>query len=72
MPVIRQARVSNARPATSVMIDTYMGALGFEKTDKTGHYKNEIYEVWDVLPRNVLVDSEGDIFVVDAEIALKQ
>ena len=54
------------------MIDTYMGALGFEKTDKTGHYKNEFYEVWDVLPRNVLVDSEGDIFVVDAEIALKQ
>ena len=54
------------------MIDTYMGALGFEKTDKKGHYKNETYEVWDVLPRNVLVDSEGDIFVVDAEIALKQ
>ena len=23
---------------------------------------------WDVLPRNVLVDADGDIYVVDAEI----
>ena len=26
------------------------------------------YEVWDLFPRNVLVDSEGDLYVVDAEI----
>ncbi|MBO6078865.1 MAG: hypothetical protein J6P66_08975 [Bacteroidaceae bacterium] len=72
LPVIRQARVSNARPATSIMIDTYMVALGFQKTDKPGYYINDTYKVWDVLPRNVLADSEGDIFVVDAEIALIQ
>ena len=30
--------------------------------------ENDNYEVWDLLPRNVLVDEEGDIFVVDAEI----
>ena len=28
------------------------------------------YEAWDLLPRNVLVDKDGDIFVVDAEIKL--
>ena len=24
--------------------------------------------VWDVVPRNVLVDADGDMYVVDAEI----
>jgi len=67
-PVIRQPRVADARPATMVMIETYMAALGFEKTAKVGHFTNGRYEVWDVVPRNALVDSEGDIFVVDAEI----
>ena len=50
------------------MIDTYMAALGFEKTAQAGRFVNSQYEVWDVIPRNVLVDDEGDIFVVDAEI----
>ena len=42
--------------------------LGFEKTTQDGRFRNSQYEVWDVVPRNVLVDDEGDIFVVDAEI----
>jgi hypothetical protein len=50
------------------MIDTYMAALGFEKTVQDGRFRNSQYEVWDIVPRNVLVDAEGDIFVVDAEI----
>ena len=33
-------------------------------------YSNNTNEVWDLVPRNVLVDAEGDIFVVDAEIKL--
>ena len=67
-PVIIQPRVANAHPANQIIIDTYMVALGFEKKDKVGHFINETYEVWDLLPRNVLMDSEGDIYVVDAEI----
>ena len=50
------------------MIDTYMAALGFEKTNTEGRFSNNTYEVWDLVPRNVLADAEGDIFVVDAEI----
>ena len=45
-----------------------MAALGFEMTSEEGRFTNGVYEAWDLLPRNVLVDSEGDIFVVDAEI----
>ena len=67
-PVIIQPRVADARPATQVMIDTYMAALGFEKTTTEGRFTNNTYEVWDLVPRNVLADAEGDIFVVDAEI----
>ena len=67
-PVITQPSVANARPATQIMIDTYMAALGFEKTSSEGRFSNKTYEVWDLVPRNVLADVEGDIFVVDAEI----
>ena len=51
-----------------VMIDTYMSALGFTKENDEGRYSNGTYLVWDVLPRNVLVDADGDMYVVDAEI----
>ncbi len=69
-PVIVQPRIANAHPATKIMIDTYMAALGFEKTNEDGRFKNNRYEVWDLVPRNVLVDDDGDIFVIDAEIKL--
>ena len=67
-PVIVQPRIANAKPATQIMIDTYMAALDFNKTDSIGRFTNNTYEVWDIVPRNVLIDQEGDIFVIDAEI----
>ena len=69
-PVIAQPRVANAHPATQIMIDTYMAALGFNKTSAEGRFSNNTYEVWDLVPRNVLVDDEGDIYVIDAEIKI--
>ena len=70
MPVLRQDLVKDAYPATSVEIDTYMSAIGFNKLSE-GKYHNELFLVWDILPRNVLKDNEGDIYVVDAEIKHK-
>ena len=35
MPILQQRLIKNARPATQVMIDTYIAALGFTKTDRT-------------------------------------
>jgi len=67
-PVLRQVRVANATPATQIMIDTYMAALGFVKQDNEGRFTNGQYVVWDLVPRNVLIDGDGDIFVVDAEV----
>ena len=55
-------------PATAVEISTYMAALGFNSTSTNGRFTNDRFEVWDLLPRNVLKDGEGDIFVIDAGI----
>ncbi len=71
MPVLQQRLVKDAIPATSIEIETYMAALGFVKKDNEGRYANDEYEVWDLVPRNVLKDKDGDIFIIDAEIALK-
>ena len=38
------------------------------KENDEGRYSNGTYLVWDVVPRNVLVDADGDMYVVDAEI----
>ena len=72
MPVLEQERVCEAQPATQIMIDTYMAALGFEKDGETGRFKCDQYRVWDVVPRNVLVDKDGDIFIIDAEMAISK
>lgn len=71
MPVLEQERICESQPATQIMIDTYMAALGFERDGETGRFKGESYRVWDVVPRNVLVDKDGDMYVIDAEITRK-
>jgi hypothetical protein len=49
-PIIVQPRVANAHPATQIMIDTYMAALGFEKAADEGRLR--IHEI-------VLTDEEA-------------
>ena len=68
MPVLRQRRIANSEPTPQIAIDTYMAALGFIREDIVGRYSNADFVVWDLIPRNVLRDHDGDIFVVDAEI----
>ena len=69
MPVLQQRLVKNAVPASPIEIETYMAAIGFVKNSNEGRYANSEYEVWDLVPRNVLKDKDGDIFIIDAEIA---
>ena len=68
MPVLKQDFIKDAYPTPQIAIDTYMAALGFNREESIGRYTNGIYTVWDLIPRNVLRDQDGDIFVVDAEI----
>ena len=68
MPVLRQRRIAHSEPTPQITIDTYMAALGFYREEGVGRYSNANYTVWDLIPRNVLRDQDGDVFVVDAEI----
>ena len=70
MPVLKQDFVKDAEPTPQIAIDTYMAALGFNRQKTVGRYSNADYTVWDLIPRNVLRDRDGDIFVVDAEVKL--
>lgn len=72
MPVLRQQLIKDSVPATAVEIETYMAAIGFTKQNDEGRFVNEEYVVWDLVPRNVLRDKDGDIFIIDAEIAKNQ
>ena len=65
-PILRQDFILNEREATPIEIDMYMAAIGFQKISEA-KYSNGIVEVSDLHPRNVLRDSEGDIYVIDAE-----
>ena len=72
MPVLQQRLVKDSVPATAIEIETYMAAIGFTKLNDEGQYANDEFVVWDLVPRNVLRDKEGDIFIIDAEIAKNQ
>lgn len=65
-PVYKQYFVRDAEFATPEEIDSYMRSLGFEKTSKEAEYSNGEYVVSDLRSRNVLKDSDGDIYVIDA------
>lgn len=67
-PVLAQDYVEEANPAKPYEIEMYMLSLGFEKLDDWT-YKNDKYIISDLKPKNVLKDSEGDLYVIDAEIA---
>lgn len=69
-PIVRQPYIKNGEHATQNEIDCYMSAIGFEKIS-LGRYENSFMSVWDVLPKNVLKDESGDIFIIDVELALK-
>ena len=72
MPVLQQRLVKDAKPATAIEIETYMAAIGFVKQNEEGCFANDELLVWDLVPRNVLRDKEGDIFIIDAEIKVKE
>jgi hypothetical protein len=65
-PILRQDFILNEREATPIEIDMYMAAIGFQKISEA-KYSNGVVEVSDLHPRNVLRDSEGDLYVIDAE-----
>lgn len=69
-PIYKQDYIDNAEFATPEEIGSYMEALGFTQTGEA-EYSNEDVTISDLRPRNVLKDTEGDIYVIDAEFKRK-
>ena len=65
-PIYKQEYIDNAEFATPEEIGNYMQALGFNKTGEA-EYLNGDVTISDLRPRNVLKDTEGDVYVIDAD-----
>lgn len=65
-PIFRQAYVHESTNATPEEIEEYMNTLGFSKINEH-KYTNGDITISDLRPRNVLKDTDGDLYVVDAE-----
>jgi len=70
--VLSQPFVENAELATMEQVDEWMAANGFEKgtlSNGLQGYSNGKYELSDVKPQNVLVDTNGDLRFIDLDIS---
>lgn len=65
-PILRQDYVTNATYATHGEILDYMEALGFTLCGDA-EFSNGKIRIKDLRPRNVLKNTQGSIFVVDAD-----
>lgn len=68
--VLTQPYIKAEREATEDEISKYMKALGFE-IDYIDEYHNKQYEIFDVVPNNVLYGIDGDLYFIDTQIRLR-
>ena len=68
--VLIQPYILAEREATEDEIAAYMEALGFEM-DYYDEYHNSKYEVFDVVPNNVLYGIDGDLYFIDTQIRIR-
>lgn len=64
--VLEQTYIPNLTKAEPFEINLFMDNLGFKQTTPESFVNNE-YLVFDLFPRNVLKDSSGNLYVIDAE-----
>lgn len=69
--VLLQPYIKAEREATEDEIAKYMKALGFEM-DYTDEFHNKEYEVFDVVPNNVLYGIDHDLYFIDTQIRLRE
>lgn len=69
--VLTQPYILAEREATEDEIAEYMEALGFEM-DYIDEFHNDQYEVFDVVPNNVLYGIDKDLYFIDTQIRLKK
>ncbi len=65
--IIKQDYAKDVIQATTKQINEFMFYIGFKNTTP-GSYVNNKYLVFDLYPRNVLIDKNGVFYIIDAEI----
>lgn len=68
--VLVQPYVRAKREATEKEIRYYMESLGFVM-DYPDEYHNELYEIFDAVPNNVLYGIDGQLYFIDTQIRLR-
>ena len=68
-PVVKQTFIKECESAQRTEILDFMTAMGFGHI-ADGVFQNDQYLIKDVLPKNVLKDNFGEIYVIDVEISL--
>lgn len=68
--VLIQPYIQAKRETTEDEIALYMELLGFTM-DSIDEYYNDKYEVFDVVPNNVLYGVDDDLYFIDTQIRLK-
>lgn len=66
-PILKQRYIANVTEASPEQILSFMQSIGFKKITNSKH-TNGVVTVSDLLPRNVLVDADGDIYVIDDNV----
>lgn len=66
--VLTQQVITNARMATPMEIASELERLGFHAEDKNEYFTNNIHDIFDAVPNNVLVDDTGHIYFIDTII----
>lgn len=72
-PIFKQIMVKDADNAKPEEIADFMTALSFcpaPEKNKPAAWKNDNYLVWDLQPKNVLMDKDHNLYVIDAEIEI--
>lgn len=67
--VLTQHYIKTKREASEDEIIRYMSALGFEM-DYADEFHNEQYEIFDVVPNNVLYGIDDDLYFIDTQIRM--
>ena len=68
--VLIQPYILAEREATEDEIAAYMEALGFEMDYYDGYHNSE-YEVFDVVPNNVLYGIDGNLYFINTQIRIR-
>lgn len=69
--VLIQPYIPAKREATEEEIAIYMKSLGFKMEFIDEYYNNE-YEIFDVVPNNVLYGIDNDLYFIDTQIRLRK